>query len=69
MHTPSETFRYYLVTRSGDLVAVYECDEPLHNEDVVTTGHPADQPAWRVVNVVGAMATVAPAGRGTRVRP
>ena len=68
MHTPSERFRYYLVSPSGDLVALYECDEPLHNEDVVSTAQPAGQPAWRVVNVVGAMATVAPAGQATAVR-
>ncbi len=68
MPTPTDMFRYYLVSRSGDLVAVYECNEPLHNEDVVTSARPAGQPAWRVVNVVGAMATVAPAGRATGVR-
>ncbi len=68
MHSPTEMFRYYLVSRSGDLVAVYECNEPLHNEDVVTIAHPAGRPAWRIVNVMGAMATVAPAGRATGVR-
>jgi hypothetical protein len=49
-------FRYTLVQRSGEVVAPYETDRPLRTGNVLVPREQGD--TWRVVSVLGTMATI-----------
>lgn len=53
-------FRYRLVDLAGDEVGQIARERPLRADDVVAT-RAAHEAAWRVVGVLGTLATVVPA--------
>jgi hypothetical protein len=54
-------FRYTLLESSGELVTQYETDQPLRSGDVLAPV--GDGERWRVVSVLGVMATITPLAR------
>ena len=55
-------FRYTLVTTSGAVVTHHEPDEPLQAGDLLVIRHGHDT-HWRVVSVLGSMATISAVSR------
>jgi hypothetical protein len=61
--TARPRFHYTLVATSGAVLARHETDEPLHCDDELRELQIGDETGWRVVSVLGAMATVTRLGR------